>query len=103
MKATFGVEVDSVAHANEILSLLDAGMIAKEALVELLGMKARGLTIDLSRFKTISDDELRTGLSDIVAKNPKASVQALMGEAMKQWRGKVDGKRIMNLLQKIVS
>ena len=104
VKATFGVEMDALdveMHADELLGLLDAGRIAKEALVELLGAKARGEHIDASRFMAVDDADLKQGLQDIIAKNPAASVQALMGEAMKQYRGKIDGKKIMNLLQEL--
>jgi len=99
VKSTLGVEADADAHAHELLALLDEGKIAKEALVELLGMKARGLKVDTEKFKSISEEELRASLTEIIAKDPNAPIAAHMGEAMKLYRGKIDGKRIMTVLK----
>lgn len=99
VKTATGIEVDAEAHIEEIFPLLENGKVAKEALVELLASKARGEKVDLSRFGAISDEELKEGMKEIVSNDPSASVQALMGEAMKLYRGKADGKRIMGILK----
>ena len=87
--ADFELLFDAVSH----------GTIAQEAVFELLVQKAQGKPLDIASFSLLSDKELQLRLRAIVAANPKAPLNALMGIAMKELRGKADGKRIAALLQ----
>ena len=49
----------------------------------------------------MDNKELETKLKEIVHKNKEASFSALMGEAMKEFKGSVDGKTISDLLKKL--
>ncbi|MBU4241702.1 MAG: hypothetical protein KKF52_00575, partial [Nanoarchaeota archaeon] len=89
-------------HYFEIFTLLNKGEISKEAVIELMADAASGKKIDASRFKNVSEDSLKKELEKIVAKNKGASLNALMGEAMKHFRGKADGQRIMEILKTLI-
>jgi len=89
-------------HYKEILSLLNKREISKEAVIELMADAASGKKIDPSKFKTVSDDSLKKELEMIVAKNKGAPLNALMGEAMKHFRGKADGRKIMEILKTLI-
>lgn len=90
------------ADFRKVLSYLNAGKISKEAVIELLADAARGKELDVNKFKSVSDDSLKTELKKIVTANKGASLNALMGEAMKKFRGKVDGKKIMEILKSLL-
>ena len=85
----------------QILGYLNEAKISKEAVVELMTDAALGKKIDISRFGNVSDDVLRKELKAIVDANKGVSVNALMGDAMKKFRGKADGKKIMDLLKEL--
>lgn len=48
--------------------------------------------------KQLSDDELRTMIDEVKAKNPGADFGTLMRETMKQVAGRADGSRVAALL-----
>ena len=85
----------------QILGYLNEAKISKEAVVELMTDAALGKKIDISRFGNVSDEVLRKELKAIVDANKGVSVNALMGDAMKKFRGKADGKKIMDLLKEL--
>ena len=49
-----------------------------------------------------SDEEIQEKLKEIIENNPGAPFGALMGHAMKELGGSVDGKKISNLLKKLL-
>ena len=61
--------------------------------------KSKG-EFDISKYQGLSDDELEKEVRQVVADNKKAPVGALMGKIMAKHRGKVDGKKVMDLLKK---
>lgn len=87
---------------EEIFSYLNQGKISKEAIPEMLTEKLKGNRIDLSKFKTITDAELEIEIKKIIAKNKNATINVLMGEAMKLYRGKVPGQKVMEILKRHV-
>jgi len=85
---------------KEVLGYLDQGKISKEAVIELLIEKIKGNRIDLSKYKAVDTNEVEKIIKKLVEENPNLTIGALMGDAMKLLRGKVDGKVIMDLLKK---
>ncbi len=104
LKSRYGIENPKISHEaySEILRLLDKGEISKEAVIELMADAAQGKKIDASRFKSISEAQLKKELEKIVNENKDAPINALMGEAMKRFRGKAEGKRIMEILKTLI-
>ncbi|HLC50137.1 MAG TPA: Glu-tRNA(Gln) amidotransferase subunit GatE [Candidatus Nanoarchaeia archaeon] len=85
---------------EEILNYYFDGKIAKEAMAHLLESKSKGEKIDLSRFEGVSDDNLETEIKKIIEEKPNLNASAYMGLAMAKFRGKADGKKIMELVKK---
>ena len=85
---------------EEILSYLNEGKIAKEAVIELLVKKIKGEEIDLSHFESISDEELEKEIKNMIKEKSNLNIGAYMGLMMAKHRGKVEGKKIMELLKK---
>lgn len=98
IKRRFNVEV-SEKDLLEVLGYLDKCEIAKEAVVEILVKKGEGKKVDVKDYKS-SDGDLERDIKEIIKKNKGASLNALMGGVMKKYRGKVDGKKVMEILKK---
>ncbi|MBW3015081.1 Glu-tRNA(Gln) amidotransferase subunit GatE [Candidatus Woesearchaeota archaeon] len=81
---------------------LDKGLIAKESLEEIILRIAKGEMIDYESFRLLSDSELKIELKRIVSENKKLKINAIIGKAMSELRGKAEGKKIVELLNKMV-
>jgi Glu-tRNA(Gln) amidotransferase subunit E-like FAD-binding protein len=55
---------------------------------------------DYEKYKGISDAELEKEIINLIKSNKEASINALMGLLMAKHRGKIDGKKAMELLRK---
>ncbi len=88
---------------REVLGYLDQDLISKEAVLDILVEMLEGKKIDFHKYKAVDESILDRELKELIYANKGASFNALMGEAMKKYRGKVDGKRIMTLLKKLIS
>jgi Glu-tRNA(Gln) amidotransferase subunit E-like FAD-binding protein len=87
---------------EEVLSYLNQGKIAKEAIIDLLVKKIKNEKIDLKEFKVVSEKDLEEEIKKIIKEKPNLSQSAYMGLVMAKYRGKVDGKRVMEILKKFV-
>jgi len=108
-----GVKVDAIGRVTleEIFVHVVNGDIAKEAIPEVLRFSAQGLNIDeiidklgLSR---IEEDELEKLVANVISENRKLveerghdAVAPLMGILMSKVRGKADGKRVHEILER---
>ncbi len=104
VKTRFNLDIDTesvkfIELADKILSKMNSGDLAKEAVIEILVEYARGKDIDFSRFKT-NEDELNEYIVELISKHPNLNTAAIMGEVMKKYRGKYPGSRIMELVKK---
>ena len=87
---------------ENVLSYYYEGKIAKEAIADLLEKKSRGEKIDLSHFESVSEKDLEKEIKEIIKEKPGLNASAYMGLAMAKYRGKVDGKKVMELVKKFV-
>ena len=87
---------------EEVLSYLNEGKIAKEAVLELLIKKVKNEKIDLKHFESVSDAELENEIKKLIQEKPSLNIGAYMGLVMSKHRGKVEGKKIMDMLKKYV-
>ncbi|MFH0752888.1 MAG: Glu-tRNA(Gln) amidotransferase subunit GatE [archaeon] len=85
----------------ETLTLLNENKVNKEAIFEMLVEKAKGNKINLEKYKKLSEEDLEEGIKKIAKANQGVSTNALMGEVMKRFRGKVDGKKVMEILRSL--
>ena len=58
--------------------------------------------INLGKYKTVYKHDLESEIKDIVKQKPNLSIGAYMGLIMSKYRGKVDGKKVMQILKKLV-
>jgi Glu-tRNA(Gln) amidotransferase subunit E-like FAD-binding protein len=74
--------------------------LLQDAVLELMVDLAKGKKINWDAFK-LDDSEIEKRLQEIVNNYPDLNLSALMGEAMKVFRGKVSGKKIMEVLKRL--
>lgn len=95
----------SVLHDElfvEVFGYIAEGQMAKESVTEaLVAMHTKAFSLD--DFRTMDEGELRKGLLEIVSSMEGKPFGAVMGEAMKRFRGKVDGQKISDILKELTS
>lgn len=101
IKARYGKELDVSEHADELFEKANAGEIPKSAVFEILAEIAEGKKPDYSRYKGVSEEELEAEIASIINSNKDATPGALMGLVMAKFRGKIDGKKAMDILNKL--
>ena len=72
----------------------------KRQVFEILSELAQGKMVNIEQYKSVSDDKLEEEVRNVIKENKGAPVNALMGIIMDKFRGKVDGKKVMALIQK---
>ena len=86
---------------REIFSLIYGKKIPKDAIIDVLVEKLTEGKINLEKYKPVKENEIEKEIKNLIKKNKGASFNALMGEAMKQFKGKIDGKKIADLIKKL--
>ncbi len=104
VKRKYNVDIEKITDENleEVFAQLDKGSVPKEALDDILLDLAKEGTCDFSKYHGMNDAELEKILKKIVADGKGAPLGTLMGFAMKELRGKADGKKINEILRKLV-
>jgi glutamyl-tRNA(Gln) amidotransferase subunit E len=110
-----GIPVEKIGDEKieEVFRELSAGRVAKEAIPEILAYLAKNEDSTVSTateklgIKGVSREELSKVIDDTIKKNlllirekKMEALSALMGDVMKQLRGKVDGKTVNESLKK---
>ena len=101
IKTRFNVEVDAVKYADELFSKLDKGEIPKGAVFEILVETGKGGKVDYGKYSAGPID-IEKEIKDIIEKKPGLNAGAYMGIIMGKYRGKVDGKKVMETVKKFV-
>ena len=87
---------------DEVLKKYFRNEISKEAVFEILVEKVKGNKVNYSKYKVVSGDDLEKEIKEIIKKHKGVPINALMGIVMGKYRGKVDGKKVMEILKKNV-
>ncbi|MBS3126063.1 Glu-tRNA(Gln) amidotransferase subunit GatE [Candidatus Woesearchaeota archaeon] len=87
---------------EEVLEYVDSGKITKEAALEVLAKKAEGKKADPSQFKKASEGDVEKEIKKIIDEKPGLTIGAYMGLVMAKYRGKIDGKKAMDILKRHV-
>lgn len=96
----FSVDVEKVNFA-EIFSFMNEGKISKDAIMDVIVDYSKG-KFDASKYAAASSEDLEKEIKKIVAEKPGLSASAYMGLVMGKLKGKVDGKKAMEILKKFV-
>ncbi len=104
LKKDFGIEEEKVKNKDieKALEIADKNSIPKNLIVNILADIVKG-AFDLSRYKGISDDEILEEIEKIVKEKPGLNQGAYMGLIMARFKGKVDGKKAMEILKRVIS
>jgi glutamyl-tRNA(Gln) amidotransferase subunit E len=109
----FDVEIYSEDTLFELFKCVDKGMIAKEAIPEVLrwlgshGEAEIRDALEALGLRMISIDEVETIVEQVVQANEElirqrglSALGSLMGVIMKKYRGRVDAKKVSQILMK---
>ena len=104
IRSRFGLDPSKLRNEDfdEVLGYLNDGKIAKEAVIDLLVKKLKNEKIDLKRFEAVSEKDLGQEIKKIIEQKPGLNASAYMGLVMAKYRGKVDGRKVMEILKKFL-
>jgi len=98
-----GFDVNSIneAELEKLFELIATNYIPKTKLNDALIDLTQGKTTDdiRTKYKSISDDELKAIIKTIIDQHPGKKESVLMGIVMKEIKGRADGKKIMQILR----
>jgi len=103
IKRKFNVDVDKLTDKEfeEIFSYLNDGKISKDVVMDVLIDYAKN-QFDLDKYAAASEEDLEGEIKKIVGSKPGLSIGAYMGIIMAKFKGKIDGKKAMEILKKYV-
>ncbi|MBL7050676.1 Glu-tRNA(Gln) amidotransferase subunit GatE [Candidatus Woesearchaeota archaeon] len=100
LRKRYGLKLDIYKIINPIFEKLNGNKITREAVFELILTIAQGKKPNYNKYKPISEEGVTEEVKQVIAKNKGAPVNALMGILMSKYRGKIDGKKAMELIKK---
>lgn len=89
-------------HLEELFNLMERGKITKDSVYGILkevAEKPKRSVKDL-KIKTISEKEARKIIRKIIKKEKTDKINVIIGEAMKELKGKIDGRKIAEIVKK---
>lgn len=104
IKTRFKEDISKLKNEDfeEVLDYLSKERIAKEAIIDLLIKKIKNEKIKLEEFAGVSEQVLEKEIKELLDNKKGLNIGAYMGILMAKYRGKVDGKKIMELLKRYV-
>jgi len=103
IKARYNLDVKAKKEDFEKIFLsLENKMINRESAFDILVDVAKGKKVDANKYKKMNASELEDEIKVIVEENKGASLNAIMGEVMKRYRGKIDGAKVMEIIKKLL-
>ena len=88
-------------HFHDVCKYLTQDKIHKDIVLDVLIDMIKG-TFDVQRYATLGTEAIHKELQQLIAQNPDAPFQALMGLAMKRLAGKASGKFISEELKRLL-
>jgi glutamyl-tRNA(Gln) amidotransferase subunit E len=110
-----GINVENISDekVEEVFKELNEGRVAKDAIPDILAFLGKNQTatvdeaVDKLGIRGVSTEELERAVDETIRKNMKlinekkmAALSPLMGDVMKQLRGKADGKTVNETLKR---
>lgn len=97
------LDVSKLAEKDfeEVLGYLNEGKITKEAVIDVLIEKILNEKIDLEKYSNVNDEDIEKDVKKIIKEKPNLSIGAYMGLVMQKYRGRVEGKKVMEILKKL--
>lgn len=97
----FNLTTEKINNSSyeEVFKAVENKTINESAILEILTDVAKGNKIDLKKFKKVSTSGIESEIKTMVQANKKLSPNAIMGMVMAKYRGKVDGKKVMEIIK----
>ena len=104
IRSRFGIEPENILliHIERVLSYLNEGVIPREAVVDILPKIVNGEEVDLRQYERVSEVEIEEAIRNLIAEKSGLRISAYMGIIMGNYRGKTEGKTVMELLRKYI-
>ena len=104
IKTRFKIECEklSLKDFEGVLMFLNEDKIPREAVIEALVSICNGENINIERYSKISDFELEGEIRKLLGEKTGLTLSGYMGLLMGKYRGKVEGKRVIELLRKYI-
>lgn len=96
IKKRFNLDVKE-ENLERVLDYLSKGILDKSSVVDALVDLERG-NFHINNYKKVSLKDLEKEILDLKNKNKDLNPKALMGIIMKKYKGKVDGKKVFEIL-----
>ena len=101
----FGIDTDSLTEAEfeEVFAALDKGQIPKNVVMQILMDYAQDKFESMDKYAGAAEKDIEKEIEKIVKQKPGLSIGAYMGIVMGKYKGQVDGKKVMEILKKLIS
>ena len=83
-----------------IFEALNQNKITREAVLEIYLELLKNKKVSLEDYKQVSEKDIEKEIENIIAKNPGASINALMGISMKKFKNKIEGKKLVEIIKR---
>jgi glutamyl-tRNA(Gln) amidotransferase subunit E len=100
IKRRYLKEIDVTAYIDELFTKLQDGKITNESVFEILCDIANGHKVDYSKYAQADEKEVEKEIIRIANENKGKTAGAVMGLVMAKYRGKIDGKKVSEILSK---
>ncbi|MEA2036695.1 MAG: Glu-tRNA(Gln) amidotransferase subunit GatE [Nanoarchaeota archaeon] len=103
IKRKFSPDIDKLTDKEfeQIFSYLNEGKISKDVVMDVLIDYSKG-QFSLDKYATASDEDMEKEIAEIVKQKPCLNPGAYMGIVMGKFKGKIGGKKAMEILKKYV-
>ncbi|MBU2561677.1 MAG: Glu-tRNA(Gln) amidotransferase subunit GatE [Nanoarchaeota archaeon] len=86
---------------ENIFALLDAGKLTKDGVEEILLKICKGEKVDYKKYSPLNEKELEKEIKDILKESKGIEFNALVGKVMGTLKGRAEGKKIIEMLNKL--
>jgi len=102
IKARFKTDIQRLQEKDfgMVLEHVQKGIVPKSAAFEILSEVAQGKMVNIEQYKGISDEKLEEEIRQLVEKEKGAPINALMGIIMAKYKGRVEGRVVIEILKK---
>jgi len=88
---------------DKVLDNLNKGNISKDSVIEILVDHCNGKEVNFNDYRKVSDKEIENEIKKIISNKKDLSPNAVMGIIMGKYKGKVEGKKVFGLINKLKS
>jgi glutamyl-tRNA(Gln) amidotransferase subunit E len=103
VKRKHNVDVSVIKDSDfeQLISLIDEGKVSKDSVSDIILELAKSGSFNPSKYAGVDDSAIESEIKKVVEQNKGAPTGALMGMIMAKFKGKADGKKVMDILKKL--